>query len=105
MSAFGFTALAARVFSRKVARARQPVAKVWSRVWFCSGRALRNAKFSALNRQCRLHPQKRTWAERVGMCALCQKRTHALQQFTLARERWLAEITVSFDYFVGGDKQ
>src|SRR5262249_33901335 len=30
--------------------------------------------------QCLLYPQKRTLIERVGMSALCQKRTHALQQ-------------------------
>src|SRR5262249_22366426 len=42
----------------------KPVAKVWSRVWFLPGRALRNAEFSALSRQCRLHPQKRTLLDR-----------------------------------------
>ena len=31
--------------------------------------------------QCPLYPQKRTLVERVRMSALCQKRTHALQQF------------------------
>src|SRR5215831_4396838 len=29
---------------------------------------------------CPLYPQKRTLIERVGMSALCQKRTYALQQ-------------------------
>ena len=30
--------------------------------------------------ECPLYPQKRTLVERVGMSALCQKRTHAVQQ-------------------------
>src|SRR5262249_26357785 len=32
---------------------------------------------------CPLHPQKRTLVERVGMSALCQKRTHAVQHKTV----------------------
>ena len=31
-------------------------------------------------RRCPLYPQKRTLAERIGMSALCQKRTYAVQQ-------------------------
>src|SRR5215467_14192494 len=34
-------------------------------------------------RQCPLYPQKRTLVERVVMSALCQKRTHAVQQLRL----------------------
>src|SRR6516165_2794929 len=40
--------------------------------------------------QCPLYPQKRTLVERVGMSALCHKRTHALQQFSRYSITWLA---------------
>ena len=36
-----------------------------------------------MSARCPLYPQKRTLVERVAMSALCQKRTHALQQKTL----------------------
>src|SRR5215472_146690 len=35
--------------------------------------------------KCPLFPQKQTLIERVGMSALCQKQTHALQQRTIVR--------------------
>jgi len=34
----------------------------------------------SMSASCPLYPRKRTFIERVGMSALCQKRTHALQQ-------------------------
>jgi hypothetical protein len=39
---------------------------------------------------CPLYPQKRTFVTATGMSALCQKRTHALQQFCCYSITWSA---------------
>jgi len=57
---------------------------------------------------CPLYPQKQTSIERVGMSALCQKRTYALQQITgslgqmltdfgqeLARAKWFRHVVIT----------
>jgi len=36
--------------------------------------------------ECPLYPQKRTLVERLGMSALCHKRTHAVQQIRFGSE-------------------
>ena len=41
--------------------------------------------------------EKRTNSRHLGMSALCQNRTHALQQTTY-------ELHASFDYLVGGSR-
>jgi hypothetical protein len=41
------------------------------------------SRHDALNPRCPLYPQKRTFGSTAGMSALCQKRTHALQQIAV----------------------
>jgi len=42
--------------------------------------------------QCPLYPQKRTLIERVGMSALCQKQTYAVQQFGQLFDHLVGEL-------------
>ena len=78
-----------RVFSAALAAVapRKPAAKVWSRLWFFSRPVLRNAEFSVTNRQCRLHPQKRTFVNMIVMSAMCQS-LYSIASSGREQQRW-----------------